>query len=189
MDSDCALSRGIVEDEQTAEECENDTYVQVQTDWPYYATSEEIVEAATQIYSGTVVDMSYTILNRETGEIVQTVPPEGGSYMLYTVYTVQVEECYKGEHQNQVRLCLMGGTAGVNEQEQYDLLERAGYFRRYDGIPLCIGYRHPARNGKYLFCTIRHGDLDFVISGDQYMYRDGEKIEGITAEEIIEKTA
>ena len=70
----------------------------LQQDWPSYETADEIVAAASNIYSGKVSEISFAIVDMKTGYIDEDPDSPSTSRMLYTVYTVEVDKNYKGDN-------------------------------------------------------------------------------------------
>ncbi len=146
--------------------------IKLTADWPYYSTAKELADAATHIYSGTVTDISFAVIDYKTGKEDGSPQSKSTNRMLYTVYTVGDIVSRKGETAGTVKICKPGGIAGYKEKEQYDLLTSSGL--NYEGIPvyddncsLCIGEN-------YLFCVKRgYGDYDNVVNLTQFACRLG----------------
>jgi len=91
--------------------------------------------------------------------------------MLYTVYTVEITDNYKGENDKTIQICVEGGIAGLNDEKQYQLLQESGLLTRYGGIPIYESGKKLDLNASYLFCTRRSdGDYDFIVNMDQFAY-------------------
>ncbi len=144
--------------------------VQVQADWPYYQYATEVVEASTHIYHGKVTDISFAIIDQRTGVVDQSPQSSATRRMLYTVYTIEITDHYKGDSPAEVRLCMEGGLIGYKEEEQYNLMNESGLLERYQGIPVCESYGTLPIGAEYLFCISRIGDFDHIISPTQFAY-------------------
>ena len=83
--------------------------VSIQPDWPAYQTSDEVVNASTNIFAGKITDISFAIINYKTGKSAASVEPDSKHCMLYTVYTVEVTESYKGSNDGTVQIAVEGG--------------------------------------------------------------------------------
>lgn len=66
-------------------------------DYPFYATAQELVEAADLIFSGSVESVTYEVLDvrTESGTDSLTGSSEAQG-ILYTLYEIKVSEVYKG---------------------------------------------------------------------------------------------
>ena len=89
-----SLNSEIPNDLKVEYETSNYEYVALSADYPMYASADEIVSASTNIYIGTVKEISFEIIDMKTG---MTVYSDDGSPMLNTVYTIEIKESLKGE--------------------------------------------------------------------------------------------
>ena len=152
---------------------------ELQYDWNYFNTSDELAAVVTDVYSGKVTSISFEIIDETTGLYVRdfsSVDKEYArkNYSLNTVYTISVRKTYKGSSQSEMKVVNTGGIPGYRENEQHDLLVAAGLDGRRipvakDGCNLAIG-------NKYLFCVYRfpeeYGlDYDNAINPYQYAYK------------------
>lgn len=140
-------------------------------DWPSYKTSDKIVKAASNIYSGKVSEISFAIVDMKTGRIDEDPESSSTSRMLYTVYTVEVNKSYKGENPGIIKIRKIGGIDRYKVKEQYDLMKKSGMMEKYSGIPICNDDCSLAVGSTYLFCTSRTvGDFDFIINPTQFAH-------------------
>ena len=86
-------------------------------DWPYYKNAYEIINASSNIYSGVVTDISFTVLDNEGNEATEPAS-NNPSRMFYTVYTVEIENGYKGKSEKTAKIVINGGLSGYKEAEQ-----------------------------------------------------------------------
>lgn len=145
--------------------------VSIHADYPEYKTADEIVNGATNIYSGIIKDISFEIIDYKTGIADSSPVSDSTSRMLYTVYTVSVRESIKGENSSEIKICRMGGLKGYKEEQQYSILCSSGLIDKYNGIPMVNEECELELNidNSYLFCTRRTvGEYDFVINLDQF---------------------
>lgn len=149
------------------------TIASVTADYQEYDTPDKIVNAATNIYVGTVKEISYEIIDMQTAKAVSSIESADISPMLYTVYTIEIVNSLKGENSTEIELAVMGGIEGFKESEQYSKLEAAGLLSKYGGIPVVAGEKAILGIGEdYLFCVRRSsGDYDLVINLTQYAHR------------------
>lgn len=148
------------------------TVIELSPDWPSYDTASEIVEASTNIYIGKVKDITFDIINMETGKSDNSQNSNNANRMLYTIYTVSVLENFKGDNSEDVKICQIGGIWGYKEDEQIHLLESAGLLQDFGGIPVIKDGSTLAISADYLFCTSRTiGDFDFIINKNQFAHK------------------
>ena len=140
----------------------------ISMDWPYYKTAEETIEASSHIYSGKVIDISFTVLDSITGAEDLDPESESTSRMLYTVYTISVTDEYKGESAETVRIVVDGGLPGEKENEQFNIIRGSGL--KWNGIPVTPEKVELSVGQSYLFCIHRVGDFDHIISPDQFAF-------------------
>ena len=140
----------------------------ISMDWPYYKTAEETIEASSHIYSGKVIDISFTVLDMKTGAEDLDPESESTSRMLYTVYTISVTDEYKGESAETVRIVVDGGLPGEKENEQSNIIRGSGL--KYNGIPVTPEKVELSVGQSYLFCIHRVGDFDHIINSNQFAF-------------------
>ena len=128
----------------------------IQISWAYFETEEELIDLATHIFEGVVVDMDFYVYNNLRKEVQQTpVDPEETHYCyLYTVYEIAVLRTYKGNTHIVEKVRLRGGVPDQKKEEQKNVLEQAGLYDPEKGIPLVKGdYKHVKLGESYLFCV------------------------------------
>ena len=162
---------------------------ELQYDWSCYNTSDELTAAATDIYSGTVTDISFEIVDEMTGLYVHdfsSVDKEYArkNYALVTIYTVSVTKNHKGSSKTEMKVANTGGISGYREEEQHDLLVLAGLDD--NKIPVVKNGCSLAVGNEYVFCVFRfpesYGlDYDHAINPYQYAH----KIDSSNAKAII----
>lgn len=152
-------------------------FVSVHADWPVYHTAEELVDAATNVYTGKVIDIAFDIIDYQTGKSDRSNLSGSDYRMLYTVYTVEITESHKGENDKTAKLCIMGGVPGFHDEEQDKLMQKSGLATKYSGIPILKDGKKLTVDESYLFCAHRSvtGNHDYVINMDQFaFYTDSE---------------
>lgn len=142
-------------------------------DYPSYSSAAEVSKAAENVYTGTVTDISFEIICMQTGETVDTSDSSEASRMLYTVYTVQLSDSFKGENPEVIKIYRIGGLIGYKESLQYSMIEKAGLFDEYHGIPVTTDADASKLTvgAQYLFCTVRPVEgHDVPINPTQFAY-------------------
>ena len=152
------------------------TVIFVDPDWPYYEKADELAGAATDVFSGIVTGISFEIIDLMTGEPDRDPASDAESRMLYTVYTVQITECYKGDGKGQAAIYKIGGLMGYNMKYQYDLMEAAGLLGPMsNSIPVSgLNSASPAAGKEYLFCVkSSSGGLLYIVNPSQFVHDVG----------------
>ena len=150
--------------------------VKLHADWPIYGTSQGIVEASTNIYSGKVTNISFCIIDMTTGEPDNQPESISTSHMLYTIYTIAVTESYKGQNLSEIKIKKIGGLPSYHAKEQYELMESSGMLSKYNGIPVIDGGKTLDEGEEYLFCTERTtGPYDLIINLSEFAHDIGSK--------------
>lgn len=144
----------------------NRTIYSVNIDWVNYSTTEEVVDAATNIFTGKVVDVSFEVVDTSRDEIIRSEVTDSLSCRLYTVYTIEVDKNYKGNHAETVKLFIVGGIIGQYEEEQFGRMEEVGL----DGWTLVTKTKYLTLGESYLFCTQRATNWDMIIGMDDFVY-------------------
>lgn len=161
--------------DDTSEAEESSYYHTVLThfDYPSYSSAAEVAKAAENVYTGTVTDISFEIIYMPTGETIDTSDSSEASRMLYTVYTVQLSDSFKGENPDEIKIYRIGGLIGYKESVQYNMIEKAGLFDEYHGIPVTTDADASKLTvgAQYLFCTVRPVEgHDVPINPTQFAY-------------------
>lgn len=161
------------DDTNEAEESSYYHTVLTHFDYPSYSSAAEVSKAAENVYTGTVTDISFEIICMQTGETVDTSDSSEASRMLYTVYTVQLSDSFKGENPEVIKIYRIGGLIGYKESLQYSMIEKAGLFDEYHGIPVTTDADASKLTvgAQYLFCTVRPVEgHDVPINPTQFAY-------------------
>ena len=143
----------LVESEQT-DNAQIGSCVVISFDWPNYVSAEDIINASSNIYLGTVTDISFEIVNDKTGE-VDRAPDSAASRSIYTVYTVSNVKHFEGKQTETHFIRVTGVPKGYREGEQNELLVSAGLVKPGESL-VYSGTRTDALEiGKeYLFSTV-----------------------------------
>ena len=135
-------------------------------DWVTFGTAAELVNTATNVFSGKVVDISFDVLDYEKG-----IPDMNGSSdnyhrEIFTVYTIEVQKNYKGDIGETMKLYVEGGLPGYREEEQCQLVQDANLF----------GFTYVDKRVKleigesYLLCANKHEHYTGIVNMDQFAY-------------------
>lgn len=144
-------------------------------DWYEYKTAEEIVNAATNVFAGKVVDISFEVFNIKTGQIDRSSEADKANRLLYTLYIIDVQENYKGSSASPITVKMVGGI-DFRLEEQEELCREAGVVR-----PIISGGTTELTIGEsYIFCTHRFQPYDAIINMKQFAF----PVDSNEAEEI-----
>ena len=128
--------------------------IQNSADYPFYATAQELVEAADLIFSGSVESVTYEVLDvrTESGTDSLTGLSEAQG-TLYTLYEIKVSEVYKGTfEENTLTVKCPGG-------------EGDGSLHISEGVPAI------SQGGIYLFLTATYENTyPSLLNADQACY-------------------
>lgn len=102
----CGKEADPVESEETA--------VSLSADYPVYNTAQELVDQANLIFSGTVENITYELLDVRDKPVAGT--EEGGSP--YAIYEVRVTNIYKGSSEEDT-ICIKCPSGGVFDGMEY----------------------------------------------------------------------
>lgn len=108
-----------------------------------HLTAPELVEASDMVFLGTVKNITFAILDKSTGKIVEpsTNSQELDVENLYTIYEINVNTIYKGTECETVYFAAPGGLQYYQEEEQLQLLESYGIqptIYLLDGYDICM---------------------------------------------------
>ena len=140
--------------------------VNVNIDWVIFGTAAELVNTATNVFSGKVVDISFDVLDYDKG-----IPDMNGSSdnyhrEIFTVYTIEVQKNYKGDIGETMKLYVEGGLPGYREEEQCQLVQKANLI----GLTY-VDKRVKLEIGEsYLLCVLKLGHCARIVNMDQFAY-------------------
>lgn len=119
-----------------------------------YSTAAELVDASVIVFLGTVKQMSFAVLDYDTGRIPN--PNDSNANCgLFTLYEIQVNTLYKGTACETVTLALAGGVSGPEyKEEQLQLLASYGLEQK---ILLINQSKMLETGGEYVF-TLKFRD-------------------------------
>lgn len=134
-------------------------------DWDEYQTATEIVNVATNVFTGKVIDISFEIFNIKTGQVDHSSESNKADLLLYTLYVIEVQDNYKGSSPSQLTVKMVGGIESRVE-EQEELCREVGVVR-----PIINGGTTELTiNESYIFCTHRYPLYDAIINMKQFAY-------------------
>lgn len=144
---------------------------QIQADWPYYESTEELIAHSDLIFTGEVTGISFQMLDSRTA-LPPTDETDRQDVILYTIYDISVTKQFKGQTESTEQIRIIGGLADSFFEEQLDALgENADPV-----IPVVAGHPDIQFGETYLFLLAQSGNtLPTPVNMDQSIYRmDGQ---------------
>lgn len=129
------------------------TYQTISADWPFYEDIQDLVEHSTLIVAGTITDISFQLLDARTARPV-TGETEEQYRCLYTMYTIDVTERYKGDPTESIQVRIIGGRENDYPEEQAAVLGDD----IKNGIPLLENMPELKIGETYLFALYQYED-------------------------------
>ncbi|MBP1586807.1 MAG: hypothetical protein ILO53_00190 [Clostridia bacterium] len=134
------------------------SFVELNMDWPVYATTKELADASDFVFSGRLLDISFEVLELSANDRT-----------LYTVYTVEVDKTYKGSDASIRRIVKIGGLDGYNVEAQAKAMRDAGIAA--NAIPYVKNVGKLNVGTDYLFCTCaRTDEYDNIVTAGQFVF-------------------
>ena len=167
-----ACEHKLVMPKKDAESVNKDAGKVMSFDWPYFSTAEELTEKASDVYTGTVTDISFDVIDLKTGKTACKDLAEAEYPMLCVIYTIETEDYYKGSQREVVQLKTEGGWAGFKDDEQRAVLDDFEniekdrvYFEADQFDRLSVGET-------YVFCTQSlAGGPDYIYNPNQFAFQ------------------
>lgn len=136
-------------------------------DWETFGTAAELVNTATNVFSGKVVDISFDVLDKNKGIPDMNGSSDNYSHDIFTVYTIEVQKNYKGDIGETMKLYVEGGLPGYREEEQCQLVQKANLI----GLTY-VDKRVKLEIGEsYLLCVLKlEHHCTRIVNMDQFAY-------------------
>lgn len=135
-------------------------------DWVTFGTAAELVNTATNVFSGKVVDISFDVLDYKKGIPDMNGSSDNYSRDIFTVYTIEVQKNYKGDIGETMKLYVEGGLPGYREEEQCQLVQEANLI----GLTY-VDKRVKLEIGEsYLLCVNKLEHCTRIVNMDQFAY-------------------
>lgn len=142
-------------------------------EWPYYETSQELYDAADNIYEGILTEIFFDVCNyRNIMSIKDEMPEDQSNLELRTIYKIQVISAYKNATDPYIYIAIPTGLRNERVDEQIALLKEVGIYETA-GIPIMGSFELLEIGETYLFFTKNSpGRYDCIISQYQYAFND-----------------
>lgn len=97
----------------------------IEVDWQVYSSAEQLIEHGDIIVSGKVTDISFAMLDKCTGKVVDA-NSKGSESELCTIYDIDVITPYKGCDEETLQIRMEGGLENYMVDEQIKVLKEHG---------------------------------------------------------------
>lgn len=115
------------------------SYFTMSSDWQVYNSAEELINSADLVLIGKITDIDFQVLDSSNALPVSDTTPEYFR-QLYTVYTVDISQTYKGNPEAVSTIRVPGGMVDFAVERQLEVMEEGKAFSRENGIPILENY-------------------------------------------------
>lgn len=118
-----------------AEALPDGPYVVMSTDWLLYRDAQALVDSADLVFIGKITDIDFQVLDSSNALPVSDKTLEHAKH-LYTIYSVEISQTYKGDTTNITKIRIMGGLVDYDTEAQLHAIEEGNAFGKENGIPV-----------------------------------------------------
>ena len=139
-------------------------------DWPYYNTADDLLEKASDVFEGKIVNIFFKTIDTVTGKVTDSVN-EDTDIWLYTVYEIETTQVYKGDNSGKKYISIIGGMPNFKENEQIQIMEKCGILDDNHSIPVLTNRKTLDIGSSYLFvaCDLG-GEYLYAANIDQFAF-------------------
>lgn len=160
--------------------------VTINGDWPYYNSYSDLSAASSLIIEGKVLSISYSIIDYKNAKLVIDCRNDLDNKMLYTVYTVEVIDVFKGTAGQTITLAIIGGRDDRDLNAQKEALDQSGLSVKFENIPVLNENNAKLAEGdEGVFCLHKFGDYYSPINMEQYVFPKGSNDYSIIKDYLI----
>lgn len=143
-------------------------YRTMKADWPTYSNVQELVDKANIVFTGRITGISFDVLDLETG-LPATEETEIRHRDLYTIYTIETIDQYKGTVEGSSQVRILGGIKEYRTDEQMSLMSEMEV--QGSGIPILEGSVSYTIGKTYLFVLNQfEATASTILNLDQSVY-------------------
>ncbi len=147
-------------------------YVITTSDWQLYSNAKDLINNADLVFIGKITDIDFQVLDSSNALPVSETTPNYAR-QLYTIYTVEISQTYKGDTTDITKIRVMGGAVDYNIDTQLEVMENGNAFGKENGIPILDNY-YKAQckiENSYLF-TLRQFETGYptIMNVDQSVF-------------------
>lgn len=147
-------------------------YVITTSDWQLYSNAKDLINNADLVFIGKITDIDFQVLDSSNALPVSETTPNYAR-QLYTIYTVEISQTYKGDTTDITKIRVMGGVVDYNIDTQLEVMENGNAFGKENGIPILDNYYKVQCNigNSYLF-TLRQFETGYptIMNVDQSVF-------------------
>ena len=147
-------------------------YVLTTSDWPLYSSAKDLIDNADLVFIGKITGIDFEVLDSSTALPVSENTPNYAR-QLYTIYTVEISQTYKGDTTDVTKIRVMGGVVDYNIDTQLEIMENGNALGKENGIPILDNYYKVQCNigNSYLF-TLRQFETGYptIMNVDQSVF-------------------
>lgn len=114
-------------------------YTLISADWHIYSGAKDLIDNADLVFIGKITDIDFQVLDWSSALPVSDDTPDF-SRRLYTIYTVEISDTYKGDTTYVTKIRVMGGLVNYKVDEQLSVMESGKAFLKENGIPIWENY-------------------------------------------------
>jgi len=161
-------------------------YLEMGGRWPGYEDSSALIEEADVVFIGKIIDISFAVLDRRSGQYVDEETEERAR-RLNTLYSIEIISVYKGDVSKITHVKIDSGLKDFRVEEQLKVMEEGKAYDREWGISVWNDHPNPQIGETYLFATTQSRNSSFlnIMNLTQSIYRlqDPMQRQGAGAEE------
>ena len=141
-----------------------------EVDWPYYDTVDALLEKASDVFEGKIVNILFKTIDTVTGKVTDSINRDAHSW-LYTVYEIETTKVYKGDNSERKYISIIGGMPNYKEDEQIKVMKNCGIADDNCSIPVLQKRKALDIDSSYLFvaCDLG-GEYLYVVNIDQFAF-------------------
>ena len=147
-------------------------YVLTTSDWPLYSSAKDLIDNADLVFIGKITGIDFEVLDSSNALPVSETTPHYAR-QLYTIYTVEISQTYKGDTTDVTKIRVMGGVVDYNIDTQLEIMENGNALGKENGIPILDNYYKVQCNigNSYLF-TLRQFETGYptIMNVDQSVF-------------------
>ena len=147
-------------------------YVITTSDWPLYSSAKDLINNADLVFIGKITGIDFDVLDSSNALPVSETTPHYAR-QLYTIYTVEISQTYKGDTTDITKIRVMGGLVDCDIDTQLEVMENGNAFGKENGIPILDNYyKVQCKIGNSYLFTLRQFETGYptIMNVDQSVF-------------------
>ena len=147
-------------------------YVITTSDWPLYSSAKVLINNADLVFIGKITGIDFDVLDSSNALPVSETTPHYAR-QLYTIYTVEISQTYKGDATDITKIRVMGGLVDCDIDTQLEVMENGNAFGKENGIPILDNYyKVQCKIGNSYLFTLRQFETGYptIMNVDQSVF-------------------